>query len=205
MDQGLWEVVSRMLAVLTVGYTAMLFVSKLISAFGGKELEEVGKHIECVALLALVFASIRILHPFVRPDTASQDSGLAKLVQLSPTDSVASSIRTYFYCSLWATVAVVGAHMSIRFYKRAWVRHPDDPAQGLLLVSFFLGIALLPIVGYVETLLEIMLPKYRWSSTGPVDGIIMVGAIVAVFVIGQLARRQNRANDPAKDDTRTNR
>ncbi|WP_157931171.1 hypothetical protein [Mycobacteroides abscessus] len=195
MNQELWGVVSRMLAVLTIGYSAMLFLSKLTVTLGGKNFELCGKLMECVALLALVFASIRVIHPFVRPDSVPQNSHLARLVQLSATDSVSTSIRTYFYCALWAAVAVAGTYLSIMQTRKTWARYSSEPSKNAPVVAFFGSLMLLPTVGYIETLIEIVIPAYKWNTAGNIiDLVLFAVAFTIIYAVGWFTRSQAKSS-----------
>lgn len=92
-DPDLWSVVSRMLAVLTIGHTAMMLVSKIVGLSESKWAKFGGKLIECVALLSLLCTSALFVQTFTE---SANDLPPSALTTTFAVNTISQALVTYF-------------------------------------------------------------------------------------------------------------
>jgi hypothetical protein len=99
----IWAVVSRMLAVLTVGHSAMLLLSKLMGLPEAKTPKLLSKLVECAALFALVMTSTMIVSGFVGYGGSTPPSQIPELRSNAPITEALTAYFVYAGISLAAT------------------------------------------------------------------------------------------------------
>lgn len=92
-DPDLWSVVSKMLAVLTIGHTAMMLVSKIVGLSESKWAKFGGKVIECVALLSLLCTSALFVQTFSESANDLPPNGLTTTFTVN---TISQALVTYF-------------------------------------------------------------------------------------------------------------
>lgn len=92
-DPDLWSVVSKMLAVLTIGHTAMMLLSKVVGLSESRWTKFGGKLIECVALLSLLCTSALFVQTFTE---SANDLPPNVLTTTFAVNTISQALATYF-------------------------------------------------------------------------------------------------------------
>ncbi|MBN7438517.1 hypothetical protein IUS38_23305 [Mycobacteroides abscessus subsp. abscessus] len=92
-DPDLWSVISKMLAVLTIGHTAMMLLSKVVGLSESQWTKLGGKLIECVALLSLLCTSALFVQTFTQ---SANDLPPNVLTTTFAVNTISQALVTYF-------------------------------------------------------------------------------------------------------------
>lgn len=106
MDDPVWALMSAMLAMLSIGQSSMILLSKVIGLSDGKTATLVSKLVECASLLTLAMATGIVLWTYqaAHPPTRAETDELKKLRAM---ELVSSALHIYYQTMLYAAVALV--------------------------------------------------------------------------------------------------
>lgn len=157
----LWPVVSKMLAVLTIGHTSMMLLSKLVGLSESKWPKFLGKLIECVALVSLVCASAVIVKTFTETG-----NNVPELLGIAfSTGTIAQSLVTYFLFVAISFVCSGLVYVGLALARSTMLQRLLLPGVGrfleVLLGWIITTQGLLPICLAAEFLLDLANPGGR--------------------------------------------
>lgn len=180
-----WIVISRMLAVLTVGHSTMICIGKVCALFQRDGAKIAGTFFEGAAYMAMVISSILILHPFMRPDAATPN-GAARLL-LGEADSLSASIRIYIWSAVVSLACVTGIYKTIRICWFKWENRSDE--------AMYLGLWSLLAVSPMFVYLDMFLEEINRSYHTKINSYIGLASLYVLFgvlvLIGKLTKPKN--------------
>lgn len=191
--QDLWPAVSQMLAVLTIGYSSMMLISKAFCLSASTVSTFIGKLVEVAAYLALISSSILILHPYVRSDLATEDNQRRPSVHGST--AITWAIQTYWYCAGLALASVCALWFAVRSARKPFNK-PADHVFGVMTPALY---GSLPILVYLDMYLEEIFPNYQsvFVHNKLFQLIVLIGVGVLITCITKLINRHRQSQSPA--------
>ncbi|SKR19030.1 Uncharacterised protein [Mycobacteroides abscessus subsp. abscessus] len=125
-DPDLWSVVSKMLAVLTIGHTAMMLLSKIVGLSESSWAKFGGKLIECVALLSLLCTSALFVQTFTESANNLPPNALTAPFAVN---TIAQALVTYFLLVVICFASTAFIYFGLALARNKWL-------EGLLGVRF---------------------------------------------------------------------
>ncbi|AMT69261.1 MULTISPECIES: hypothetical protein [Mycobacteroides] len=117
-DPDLWSVVSKMLAVLTIGHTAMMLLSKVVGLSESRWTKFGGKLIECVALLSLLCTSALFVQTFTESANNLPPNALTAPFAVN---TIAQALVTYFLLVVICSTCAAFIYIGLALARNNWV------------------------------------------------------------------------------------
>lgn len=104
MDDPVWVLMSALLAMLTIGQSSMILLSKVIGLSERKTAVRISKLVECASLLALAMATGSVLWTYqaAHPPTPAE---LEEFKRLPAMQLVSSALHIYYQTVIMAVIA----------------------------------------------------------------------------------------------------
>ncbi|ADG97393.1 hypothetical protein Srot_0917 [Segniliparus rotundus DSM 44985] len=170
----LWSTVSKMLAVLTIGHTSVMLVSKLFGLSESKIPKLVSKLVECGAMMALVTASALLVSTFTRSDGKVSDEDAVLLRSTSYT--ISQALKLYYVCAGLAFVTFALLYLCFRLAKNG----PGTSKLGAAWFSGMIGVAFTALpASYMITMACPGVPERETYSWAGLLGIVLPLPIMA--------------------------
>lgn len=146
MDDPVWVLMSAMLAMLSIGQSSMMLLSKVIGLSERKIATFISKLIECASLLALAMATGTLLWTYQSAHPPTQDE-LDQLKHLPAIQLISSALHIYYQTAIMAVVAFALLYSCFRLG-----RVPGDIAKvvGFTIGLFGFGLISLAIIPQVQ-------------------------------------------------------
>lgn len=151
MDDPVWALMSAMLAMLSIGQSSMMLLSKVIGLSERKIATFISKLVECASLLALAMATGTLLWTYQSAHPPTPDE-LDQLKHLPAMQLVSSALHIYYQTVLMAIIASFLLYGCFRMG-----RIPGEFSKGFGLVMGLIGFGLISLA--IVPQVQIAYPK----------------------------------------------